>query len=160
MSDDYVYRQNEDRISLHHGPLRHGSSMVGSREAGFFQLCRMPGSRCNAIMTDIEHGLSDKEIAVKYHTDTETARVYRKALNGELPEGRDEPANGGRRPGEEEPELYRQVIQMRCDGYGKKEICDELHIRWAKVEKFIEMYAAETNRSGKHINWKKEECQI
>ena len=62
----------------------------------FDELCRVPGTRCAAIMEMIDQGLSDEAIAARYmETDekleaaAQTIAVYRKAHDGRLaePEG-------------------------------------------------------------------------
>ena len=50
----------------------------------FVKFCRQPGTRTNAIMTDIERGLTNKELAVKYESSQRTMEVYRRALEGRL----------------------------------------------------------------------------
>lgn len=52
----------------------------------FDYYCRVPGTRCNAIMTMLERGYSDEVVAMKFKTDTPTISVYRKALEGKLTE--------------------------------------------------------------------------
>lgn len=66
----------------------------------FERMCRVPGTRCNAIMEMIERGMSDAEIAnhlkrtpgrirgmnPNADTDAVTISVYRKALYGKLTE--------------------------------------------------------------------------
>lgn len=55
----------------------------------FFELrCRQPGTRINAIMTRLERGESEADIADRYHTTVGTIHVYRKALEGKLSRGR------------------------------------------------------------------------
>ena len=64
----------------------------------FDRNCRVPGSRCNLIMSMIERGLSDKAIAARVRNipatgtgynpnqdcSAKTIAVYRKAYNGTL----------------------------------------------------------------------------
>ena len=51
----------------------------------FVRMCRQRGTRCDAIMSLIEGGLSDAEIAMRYRdTSARDISVYRKALRGEL----------------------------------------------------------------------------
>ena len=55
----------------------------------FFELrCRQPGTSINAIMTRLERGESEADIADRYHTTVGTIHVYRKALEGKLSRGR------------------------------------------------------------------------
>ena len=53
-------------------------------QEAFKRYCRIHGSRINAIMTLIERGWTDEQIADRFHTTARTITVYRKALNGEL----------------------------------------------------------------------------
>lgn len=48
------------------------------------EYCRIPGTRCNAIMSMIEKGFSLESVAKKFHTDEATVRVYKKAMEGKL----------------------------------------------------------------------------
>lgn len=68
-------------------------SRTASEEKWFRIYCRKPGTRINDIMTLIEHGFSDYDIADLLDKRNETGNrtcaaediaVYRKALNGEL----------------------------------------------------------------------------
>ena len=68
-------------------------SRTAQEEKMFQHYCRQPGTRINAIMTLIESGFSDADIAdmvghknSKGQSDTKAydIAVYRKALNGEL----------------------------------------------------------------------------
>ena len=56
-------------------------------EEVFRSLCRVKGTRCNAIMGMIEKGITDDRIAKRFHTSTNTIRVYRNALLNKLTEG-------------------------------------------------------------------------
>ena len=53
----------------------------------FRENCRTPGTRINDIMTLIEQGKSNYEIALAYNTTRKTINVYRKALYGGLSKG-------------------------------------------------------------------------
>lgn len=62
----------------------------------FDRMCRVPGTRCAAIMDMIDRGLSNEAIAARYmetdeklETAAQTIAVYRKAHDGTLapPEG-------------------------------------------------------------------------
>lgn len=57
---------------------------AGMNNPFFVEYCRSRGSRCNEIMTMIEHGMTDKRIADKYGTTAKTIAVYRKAMEGSL----------------------------------------------------------------------------
>ena len=48
------------------------------------EYCRIPGTRCNAIMSMIEKGFSLETVAKKFHTDEATVKVYKKAMEGKL----------------------------------------------------------------------------
>lgn len=52
--------------------------------AAFEHFCRQPGTRCNEIMTLIEHGYSNRVIADMFGTSANTISVYRKAYEGKL----------------------------------------------------------------------------
>ena len=54
----------------------------------FERYCRQKGTRIDAIMTRLERGEDERELADRYHTGVETIRVYRKALEGKLSRGR------------------------------------------------------------------------
>lgn len=53
----------------------------------FVENCRRRGTRIDAIMTMIEGGATDRQVADKFGTQPKTIRVYRKALMGELSTG-------------------------------------------------------------------------
>lgn len=46
--------------------------------------CRVPGTRCNAIMAMLDKGIGDEAIANRFHTDVETIHVYRLAHDDKL----------------------------------------------------------------------------
>lgn len=50
----------------------------------FVKFCRQPGTRTNDIFTDIEKGLTNRQLAAKYHCSQRTMEVYRRALEGRL----------------------------------------------------------------------------
>jgi len=50
----------------------------------FEKCCRQPGTRINWIMTRIEQGWTDEDIAAKAGTTARVIAVYRKALTGTL----------------------------------------------------------------------------
>jgi len=53
----------------------------------FEYYCRIPGTRCNEIMKMIELGIHERRIAMRYRTDVETIRVYKKAYDNKLSAG-------------------------------------------------------------------------
>ena len=68
-------------------------SRTVQEEKMFQRYCRQPGTRINDIMTLIEHGYSDFDIADMFDRRNDSGNhtcaaddiaVYRKAMNGEL----------------------------------------------------------------------------
>ena len=77
----------------------------------FAAKCRQKGTRIDDIMTRIERGESNRDIAERYGADDETIEVYRKALEGRLCD-----LSSGRAAIAETKNLreerYRQVVGM------------------------------------------------
>lgn len=103
----------------------------------FAAKCRQKGTRIDAIMTRIERGESNREIAERYGADDETIEVYRKALEGRLCD-----LDSGRAAQAETKSLreerYRQVVGMYyAQGMRQFEIADALGLSKGTVKGII-----------------------
>ena len=121
----------------------------------FEMRCRQKGTRINWIMTMIERGLDDKEIAerVRHRTkqpcDRKTIRVYRQALYGQLCD-----LNTRRAP---QADLvsrikahYMQVGALYCgQNIGRGEIARKTGLDPTTVDSCIERYRREFNAERK-----------
>lgn len=111
----------------------------------FERMCRVPGTRCNAIMEMIERGMSDEEIANTIKrtpgrirgqnpnagTDAVTISVYRKALNGTLTEASGEAFRTDDKP------VAALVYRMREQGMKNTEISAALGLTRNQVDHYF-----------------------
>ncbi len=104
----------------------------------FEKYCRDPGTRCNWIMSMIEDGLSDKQIAQRVSdsskfgrnymqnagTRANTIAVYRKAYENKLCVI----AKMEARPHKVYEALKAEVLKLHADGMKPKQIQDKLKV--------------------------------
>lgn len=102
----------------------------------FEDYCRVPGTRCNTIMTLIERGATNAEIAARFSgpwadVDETVIEVYRKALEGRLSKGSANPEGAGGKPTEAE---RLAVAMLKASGATQKEIAERLGITEGRVK--------------------------
>ena len=120
------------------------------RRTIFEQRCRQKGTRINWIMTMIELGLDDKEIAARVRTrtgmpcDRKTINVYRKALEGRLCDMRTGRGNQSMAVSLAR-KVYKRVGRMYFEeGKSRMGIAMELGIKRKTVDSCIDKYRRET----------------
>ena len=130
---------------------------------------RVPGTRCNRIMTWLEQGLSDAEIArrvsrggaVTTSGDIHVYRLVLEAVSGgaELPDATmiSERAAGlyGRSAREQTPEqaarLMRDVLQLRSEGVSVDAIADRMCVPTAMVAAALDRAAKAAQRQSVRV---------
>ena len=128
------------------------------RRTIFEMRCRQKGTRINWIMTMIERGLDDKEIAervrarTKHPCDKRTIRVYRKALYGQLCDMRTGRGNQSDRGSVIKGNFEKVGALYFGQNIGRGEIARMMKLTPTTVDSCIERYRREFNaeRSGKH----------
>lgn len=80
----------------------------------------IPGTRCAAIMTLIDAGFTDQQIADKFGTGRRTISVYRKAHDGTL-------AKLSIRKPDRNTNLGSMILRLLETGLTNKEIADRLN---------------------------------
>lgn len=97
--------------------------------------CRVKGTRCNAIMTLIDKGWTDDDIAARFHTTPDTIHVYRLAHDDKLttlPYTHD-----AYRCALNYKMLMLRVPELAAKGYGQRKIADILGVNRDSVRKWL-----------------------
>ena len=99
----------------------------------FERYCRQKGTRIDAIMTRLERGEDERELADRYHTGIETIRVYRKALEGKLTSGHSIDSGTKRSP----ETTKALIIILHMAGKGPVKIARQLGMPCSTVRSII-----------------------